>query len=175
MKRNILTSIVIFSIVLIGFSSCELVELEEMQQQVGMQDPMDPEDPVESLVPTSIPNNTDTVMQYLTNGTIKTWNALAFTIEDISGLQQCRLDDVIELNIDGTYTYDGGNVLCGAEDNTQTRQGTWMFSMEDLELVFDEGTPNETVTELTGLDKNSVAISGSYFGLDVLGVYNNVE
>ncbi len=174
MKRNILTPIVIFSIAIIGFSSCELVELEEMQQTVTMPDPDDPDDPP-IMVPTSIPSNTDTLIQYLTNGSSKTWNALAFTIEDISGLQECRLDDVIELNIDGTYSYDGGNVLCGAEDDAQFQQGTWTFSAQNAQFVFDAGTSNEAVMELTGLDKSTAAIESSYFGLEVLGVYNNME
>ena len=49
----------------------------------------------------------------------RVWSAEQFTLAGLNVFQSCRLDDQIQLINDGTYSYDGGDLLCGAEDNQQ--------------------------------------------------------
>ena len=44
------------------------------------------------------------------------------------GSHDCRLDDEMDINIDGTYLYNGGSSLCGNEDDQRLKTGigTWM-------------------------------------------------
>ena len=58
------------------------------------------------------------------------------------------------LRSDGTYTYDGGANLCGAEDNVRMRTGTWRLINNGNNILFDEGLSNEYTANVEGLEDN---------------------
>ncbi|MEO1050382.1 MAG: lipocalin family protein [Bacteroidota bacterium] len=107
----------------------------------------------------------------LHNESSKTWAATGFTLAGLNGFLDCRLDDTMTLSADGTYSFDGGDVLCGAEDNQRNREGTWTISFSNGTLTFDEGTVNEVTAEVIGLRTDTVALQGQYIGLEIRGEY----
>ena len=56
------------------------------------------------------PNSSEACREYLVGSGEKSWTIDQFTLSSIMGFQQCRLDDSIRLNNDGTFTYDGGEI-----------------------------------------------------------------
>ena len=141
--------------------SCELVELNEPNN----------ESEKEIRGPEGIPSSLEVYNTYLHNNSFKTYQAISFTIASIEGFQDCRLDDVIEIKSDGTYSYDGGSVLCGAEDTERYRSGTWTIIDDGRAIIFDQGTPEEYLGTVSGLDESAIALSGSYAGLAIKGIY----
>lgn len=101
----------------------------------------------------------------------KIWAGAAFTLAGFDGFQDCRLDDVMTVNADGTYTYDGGNDLCGAEDNERTRTGTWRILNDGNNILFDEGTERQYEADVVGLVSDTIRLSGDYLGLEINGLY----
>ena len=91
------------------------------------------------------PNSVIDVNAYLLGGSSRTWSTLGFTIDGVNGFQNCRLDDEIQLNADQTYDYNGGDMLCGAEDNQKLKSGNWEVDTEARTLTFDKGTDQEGV------------------------------
>ena len=71
----------------------------------------------------------------------------------------------------GTYEYNGGTNLCGAEDDRTSRFGTYQIDFANQRVVFDAGTDNESVATVTGLDENAIVLEGSYLGLSIRGKY----
>ena len=122
--------------------------------------------------PNTVPNDLDTMLIYLRNESSKVWNASGFTIFGLSGFQDCRLDDVITLNADGTFSYDGGETLCGAEDNQRERSGTWEYDETQNMLTFLEGNSRFSA-EITGLNNNQIVLKSRYIGLDINGSYRS--
>jgi hypothetical protein len=108
-------------------------------------------------------------------GASKTWMASAFTLAGLTTFTSCRLDDEMVLNADGTYTYDGGVNLCGAEDNQQMKSGTWTLDFSNTMLLFDVGTPNQASALVIGLTENEIRLDGSYMAMEVRGVYTASE
>lgn len=124
----------------------------------------------------SITNEPEQFAALLHNNGSKVWRAEQFTIEGLSMFLQCRLDDAITLSNDGTYQYDGGQDLCGAEDNVQDRSGNWEFNAANGTLIFDRGTSLETTGRVITLEENTIVLEGQYvsdlFGaFDVVGRY----
>ena len=112
----------------------------------------------------------------LHNNGSKVWSAEQFNIEGLGMFLQCRLDDAITLSSDGTYQYDGGQNLCGGEDDIQDRSGSWEFNVANRTLTFDRGTALETTGRLVTLEENLIVLEGQYisdlFGsFDVVGRY----
>ena len=103
----------------------------------------------------------------------KSWETSAFTIESANGFQTCRLDDQIVLDADGTYAYDGGSVLCGAEDNEKNRSGSWTLDVDARLLILDEGTDNEFSLYVESLVESEIVVSTSYRGLAILGKFRS--
>ena len=121
--------------------------------------------------PKTVPENSETFVEFLTNGDKKVWAASSFTIGGMNNSQACRLDDSMEFNVDGTYVYDGGKTLCGAEDDTMIKSGVWEFSDDNSELIFDAGTNNEVIADVMGFTNDRIALGGSYLGFDLMGLY----
>lgn len=104
----------------------------------------------------------------------KSWEMSQFTIQGMSGFQSCRLDDNVSFNSDGTYDYDGGEILCGAEDNQQTKSGTWELDFDNKKVVIDQGTDNEFSLDIENLTSGDITFSSEYFSLDVVGKLNRL-
>jgi len=169
MKSRTLVKMAFIGVLTLGATSCEVVELDNPEIEAALQSEPEPE---EHVIPSTVPMDEAELLQYLTDGDTKSWNAASFTLESIDGFQQCRLDDTFVFDIDGTYVYDGGSTLCGAEDNTATRTGNWVIAMDNLQLTIDQGSPNEFSAEIIGFVENRIALKTAYMGLEVIGVYD---
>ena len=146
-------------------SSCEIVDIK-------IEEGMDEGEKQLIYGPSQIPSEEETIALFLHRGNAKFWTSEGFTLSGVSGFQQCRLDDVIVLKEDGTYQYNGGEILCGAEDNQKLKTGTWEINFDEgTLLIFNPGTQNEYQALVTGLEENTIVLSGSYFGLEVQGIY----
>ena len=120
-------SIFVLLVLTIFVGSCELVELEQAPT-IGE----------ESIVgPTTVPaGESEFLMMFANNGS-KTWSATGFTLIGLEGFQDCRLDDKITINSDGTYAYDGGELLCFGGDNDRFKTGTWKKVTGETKIQFD--------------------------------------
>jgi hypothetical protein len=151
-----------FTLVLIAgmmLSSCNLVSLDEVVDKPEVYDP------------TTIPGSIEEFNAAFHGGSSKSWATVSFTLAGLSGIQACRLDDTIEINADGTYRYNGGVVLCGAEDNQKVKTGTWEVINDGNNILFDEGTEREYTAIVNGFDQNTLSISGLYLGINIKGIY----
>lgn len=162
MKTNKIKITGVIGLLLVSmiFGSCELVTLEK------------PEDEPVIFEPTTLPESVTAFNDALHGGSSKSWSTISFTLAGLSGLQDCRLDDIIEIKVDGTYSYNGGAVLCGAEDNEQVRTGTWKVINNGTSIVFDEATNREYTATVNGFEQNTLSISGQYIGLAIKGIYS---
>ena len=115
------------------------------------------------------PTDSAVVFTMLTDGSSKTWGADDFLLEGmgISTSQSCRLDDQITFNADGTFLYNSGDWLCGAEDNSEMRSGTFSvdLSEEDPVILFQgiEGFGNTSFSgKIWTLEEDLIVISSVY-------------
>ncbi|WP_420582007.1 lipocalin family protein [Reichenbachiella sp.] len=119
------------------------------------------------------PNSAIDVNAYLLGGESRTWTTLEFTIDGVSGFQNCRLDDQIQLNSDKTYDYDGGDMLCGAEDNVKLKSGTWEVDVDNRMLTFDSGTDHEAIFHIESLNAEEIVVRSQYYSWEVLGKFTH--
>lgn len=152
----------VLAILLFLFGSCDITQLNQ---------PDDDNDTEVIQAPTELPTSSVVLENEFHGGGERIWETVSFTFMGVGGIQDCRLDDQMTINIDGTYAYDGGLTLCGAEDNQRTRTGTWEVTNDGKNIVFDAGTAAEYTADVTGLDDDMIAISGQYIGLNISGVY----
>jgi hypothetical protein len=149
--------------------SCDIVELDPDN------DPdMDKGDSSTGIVNRGsevIPNDSTDILTLLHGNGSKAWEAEEFSISGLNFFQGCRLDDQIILSNDGTYSYDGGEILCGAEDNQRTRSGSWELDFSTTRLIFDKGTALEYSADLITLENETVVLSGIYVN-DLFGTFN---
>jgi len=101
----------------------------------------------------------------------KTWKTSLFTLNGSTTFTSCRLDDIMMFFPDGTYNYQGGGQLCGAEDNQSTRNGNWEIDYTNRKIIFDKGSGNEYVADVIGLTANELRVKGTYMGMEVRGLY----
>ena len=73
-------------------------------------------------------------------------------------------------NANGTYQYNGGT-LCNAEDNLQTRIGSWVIDFQSNLIIFDKGTSDEYKAEIISLTENELRLKGKYLNLEIRGRY----
>lgn len=144
-------------------SSCSLIELEQ---------PVNGElNSTGSVVgPNSLPGSTEVTSGMLSGESGKSWKAEAFTIMGFSGMLQCRIDDRIMINSDGTFDFDGGEILCGAEDNMKLREGLWSVGETGTEINFTLGN-DVFQADIQGFVEDSLLLTGSYAGLEIQGLY----
>jgi len=168
----------IYRLVLVGvlglsILSCELTELDSIETAELVTDTGagEIEEVDEHNIPSSVPADQAETLEFLTNSSSKIWNAASFTLQGLDGFQQCRLDDVIVFDSDGSYVYDGGEELCGAEDDTIARVGEWTLSSDGTTLTLNQGTSDEFTAQIIGLVEDRIALSTAYMGLEVIGVY----
>jgi len=160
-NKKRITGVAVLLIAGLIFNSCQLITLEQ------------PESEPEIFEPTTIPGSISIFNDAFHGGNTKNWSAVSFTLAGLGGLQDCRLDDTIEINVDGTYSYDGGDTLCGSEDTQQVRTGTWKVINEGANILFDEDTQREYTATVNGFDQNTLSISGQYIGLSIKGIYTS--
>lgn len=159
--KHFLKSILTLS--LIGFvTACSVVEVENM----------DSED-TEINFDGTFPNSSIDVDTYLLGGESRIWQTLEFTIDGIDGFQACRLDDQVQLNSDLTYDYDGGSMLCGAEDDTKLKSGTWEVDVDARILTFDKDTDREAIFYIESLNAEEIVVSAKYYSWNVLGKFTH--
>ena len=103
----------------------------------------------------------------------KIWAASAFTLAGLTTFTDCRLDDSMLFRSDGTYEYNGGRDLCGAEDNAFIKTGTWEVNFDDSTIIFDKGTSNEEVGEVIGMTETEIRLKGAYMMMEVRGIYTS--
>ncbi|MEQ9301490.1 MAG: lipocalin family protein [Cyclobacteriaceae bacterium] len=160
---------------LILTQACSIVELdEEIDEVTDQSEPLSEVDLGTSILPTE----EEMFGELLHGGDTKTWISSEFSIEGISGFLDCRLDDTVTLKADGTYEYDGGSELCGAEDDQRNRSGNWSFDFADQELVFEPGSDEESRVKVVSLEGNLLTFTGVYendiFGsFDISGRYTS--
>ena len=141
-------------------AACSLVELD----QPGPTEAVD--------APEGFPASEANFMAALTGDESRTWNALTFELEGMDGFQLCRLDDTFTFFANGTYRYDGGEVLCGGADDRQVKTGVWELDFDNRQLVFDEGTSLEYTADVAGLEDNRIQLNGS---VDIFGTLMSIE
>lgn len=117
------------------------------------------------------PTTSSELMTILAGSENNTWDATGFEINGIKGFQNCRLDDQILLNSDGTYSYNGGEDLCGAEDNVKTKTGTWEANFGNRTLTFDKGTDRQATGEIATATDIKLILRGDYMGWELTGQY----
>ena len=148
--------------------SCNVLEVDQLNSTDGGATVTDND----LRGPNTVPTSSTEILTLLHENGEKRWDAEGFTLFGMNGFLPCRLDDQITLSVDGSYTYDGGNSLCGAEDNVRIKQGTWELS-DDLEsLVFTEGE-NTFVAALLGITSDQISLRSNYQGLEVNAVYTS--
>ncbi|MEM9052540.1 MAG: lipocalin family protein [Bacteroidota bacterium] len=104
------------------------------------------------------------------SGAERTWSTSAFTLAGSTAFQSCRLDDEMEFNSDGTYTYRAGQT-CGAEDNQEVRVGTWEVDFDNKTCIFDKGSSREVTATVIGLSEDEIRLSGSYMMMEIRGIF----
>lgn len=172
MSRKLSTSILGILSLSILVSACGIVSLEDDQ-------PADQPDVTNvELGSGGLPTDAEAFGQMLHNNDSKVWSAEEFTIEGFDGFLDCRLDDTITLDSDGTFSYDGGTLLCGGEDDTRNKTGNWSFDFTDKLLILEPGTANETSAKIITLETGLITMTGIYdsdiFGLfDIAGSYKS--
>ncbi len=169
-RFNSLFATLLLGAILAVFTSCEV--LDDPASSQG--DNPNTDVPAEDAIDRGSGNVTLEAAAFaalLHNDSSKTWAADQFTIEGFSLFQQCRLDDVMTLHNDGTYNYDGGNQLCGAEDDTRLRTGTYTFDVDAATITFDAGTALEATATVVTLEAGTAVLEGQYVS-DVFGTFD---
>lgn len=163
MKRAVFLklSLSLFFLIL-TVTSCSVVELDQppttaVEPPVGLPD-------TETAFALALAGNESTL-----------WKAITFQLEGLAGFQACRLDDTFMFMSDGTYRYDGGEVLCGGADDRRVKTGIWELNFDNAEIIFDRDTDIEYSALVLGLSDNKIQLRGGVdiFGqtLDVQGIY----
>ncbi|NJO01940.1 MAG: hypothetical protein HC880_09830 [Bacteroidia bacterium] len=120
--------------------------------------------------PTTLPSDEAIFLSFLTGPNGKTWEAGQFTLQGLSGFQDCRLDDKMTLNPNGNYIFDGGTISCGGEDRSAA-QDTWQIDFANRRISFALGNQTFQGT-ITGLSETMLVIQGTYLGLEVKARYD---
>lgn len=165
MVRKILVSTGSFLSLLVLVTACSIVELGNDEQIDGTD--LSQVD----LGSGDLPTESAVFGQMLHNNSSKIWRADEFTIEGLTGFLDCRQDDTITLSADGTYTYDGGTLLCGGDDNTRNKTGNWSFDFENKLLIIEPGTDNETSAKVVTLETGLITMTGIYTS-DIFGIFD---
>lgn len=79
----------------------------------------------------------------------KTFSAVAgaLTIDVLSTLQPCELDDIYRFNSNKTYTVEEGATKCNSSDPQIKESGSWRFNAAETKLYL--GTDSVDIIDLT--------------------------
>lgn len=145
---------------------CSVIELETPEQ-------------LDIASPLGTPATEAQLLAELTNSDSREWQALTFQLEGLDGFQSCRLDDTSIFFDNGTYRYDGGEVLCGGADDARVKTGLWEVDFDNLAITFDRGTTLESTALISGIEDNRMELRGEVdiFGqtLNIQGIYEYVN
>ncbi len=144
-------------------TSCDLIELQQPPAVLRADD-------MTNSGPLSLPATRNEAEGLFAGNQGKTWQAIGFTLMGIEGMLECRIDDRITIDTNGTFLFDGGDNLCGAEDNKKNRSGEWEINENASEIIFNLDGKNYTA-QITGLVEDTISLSGSYLGLEINGLY----
>lgn len=162
-----LAKIILPVLFILGLLSCTVVDNEEALPV----DNADNSNTSEILYnPVLITDSLDLVKK-IAGDNMKSWTASRFTLSGSTLFTSCRLDDIMTFNRDGSYRYDGGNQLCGAEDNRRVKTGNWTTDFEKKTILFDEGTLKEYNADIIGFYDNKLTLRGTYMSMEVRGEY----
>ena len=164
---NYLSKVYCISLILL-ISACSIVELDDAPMDTGVDGGSISE---VDLGDATTPDEEGVFAQMLHGSESKTWIASEFSIEGVSGFLDCRLDDVITLHANGTYEYDGGRDLCGAEDHQRIRTGDWSYNFETTELILEPDSEMRAVARIVSLEGNILTVTGVYEN-DILGSFD---
>ncbi|MFT4663052.1 MAG: hypothetical protein ACI8XB_003345 [Patiriisocius sp.] len=114
--------------------------------------------------------NPEDYPELLTGNASRSWRANTFTLMGFS--QDCRLDDTFTFNMDNTYSYNGGDELCGDEDDTINKNGTWTLDENSENIIFDQGTDNEFTAVISTAKEHEIVLTGSYLLMPISGSYS---
>mgnify|MGYP000120634159 CR=1 FL=1 len=166
MKTKKSTLIITMLIALISISACSVVELETPEQ-------------LDIASPLGTPATEAELLAELTNSDSREWQALTFQLEGLDGFQSCRLDDTFIFFDNGTYRYDGGEVLCGGADDARVKTGLWEIDFDNLAITFDQGTTLESTAQISGIEDNRMELRGEVEifeqTLNIQGIYEYVN
>ncbi len=144
---------------------CNLVKLDE------------PDPIVEA--PIGLPSTQDGLLIAIAGESGKDWKTLSFTLEGHDGIQICRLDDTFMFFSNGTYRYDGGDLLCGGADDTRVKTGTWEINFDDKKIIFDRTTNIEHDATIVAVQEGKMLLQGhvDIFGIamDIAGIYETTN
>jgi len=161
MQKTLLLS----TLALLVFAACNESDDEPQDPANNSQDVAIQDGEVEAADATSF-------QMLIDNSGTKTWSASAFTLAGQTTFSDCRLDDEMVFNADGTYIYNGGAETCGGEDR-QAQSGTWETDFDNLTIIFDKETTREETASVIGLNENEIRLKGSYMMMEVRGVYTS--
>lgn len=169
----------LFLLPLIFLLSCNVVELESPPANPSNPSPEPSQGGGDSGVvtgPNTVPQDESSFLTLLLGDTSstasRTWAAVQFTLEGLSGFQDCRLDDQITLFADNTYDFNGGNLNCGGEDQAQAAGG-WSFDFESTQITFGLGSEQFSGI-ITGINEDQLVITGTYIGLEIVARFDRV-
>ncbi len=148
--------LIVLSLFITSIVACDVVSDQEVEPTGPTEEEtrlrtLDEENMVEP------PSDSAQLAQKLHGDVSKTWSTVAFTIEGMDGLLDCRLDDIMVLSADGTYRFNSNGTRCGMED-AETKAGVWSFDEEALTLTFDDGF----TASISSLTDSQIVLSGVY-------------
>ena len=151
-----------------------LIACESFDQEAFDRGYTHEEDLEEYQVPTTFPNKAIEFDALLHGIDAHKWVAKEVYLAGFPGNQECRLDDHMILRKNGTYQFDGGKMSCGGND-VSTKHGVYTKDYANQQLIFDAGTSNEVVVQVSGLKEGVIALSTKViiFGVPIVidGVY----
>lgn len=160
---------------LIAVSSCQIVEEDTIEEGPDMMETPDDGGANVDLGSQEIPSDSATFVNLIHGENSRTWRAEEFTLESLSGFQDCRLDDLMTLHSNGTFEYDGGQVLCFGEDDRRMRTGTFTIDPANAQITFTDEAHVSYVAQVVTLEEGEIVLRGvyeSFLGdLDVAGRY----
>ena len=77
----------------------------------------------------------------------------------------------MNLKSNGTYRYNGGDNLCGGEDDTKVKNGVFELNEEHTIITFDKGTDDEFSANIESVSSTELKLSGIWAGLTIEGTY----
>lgn len=119
-----------------------------------------------------VPDNQSDAENFLSGDDSKIWVNESFELS-VFGSLECRKDDIFTFFTDGTYEYDGGEMLCGDSDSKQIQSGTWELNLEDKKIIFDKGTEGESQADLITLKEDRIRAMGSWNNLEIDATYSS--
>ena len=119
-----------------------------------------------------VPDNSNDAQMLLRGENSKIWVNESFELS-VFGSLECRKDDIFTFFNDGTYEYDGGEMLCGDSDSQQIQKGTWELNLDENQIIFDKGSDMEARADLIVLKEDKIRAMGSWNNLDIDATYTS--